>query len=667
MTAREQRQYALPERLVTPAEADHDRLEIKPGPWLEDQWVLVQVGDSRRYAKPDSWCQVPSCEGPVHYRTTDDFDLCYAHYEQWRRSDRPQPVGDWATRRARKPVTRNQPNSIGRRAIDFSIMPPKIAREIRYVVSMKVHRGDWTPNRGLLQYLERLIEVALNDGAATLLSRRPEDWLILMTDRAPMSSERRDLKPYNRTFFSELHRGLVADPWSLDSWLWRGVFEEILGDGNGAYQGPLHWHRIEQEWLREPLKQLAKRSLIDGTRAWGTLGSWVRGFAMLSRYLSTEGVEAPEELDREMFLDYLSSLRESGATKRTMSLANTVASTLGHLRADNYLAELGSEVYLRYAENKVDKIREPRPYPEDVVRQIDQLVVGDEELPLTVRRMLRFNRWAGCRISELVTMPIDCLRHNGTGHWVYYYMPKVKDWRRFPVPADLADLLLEQQEVVRTEYGAGAEHMFPSAARSSASRGVTKPWSTSGFRRAVSKSFKRNGINVSSVTGEQVSGGHIHRYRHTVGMNLLNSSWSQPEVQRFFGHASPTMTSHYAEIVDSTLTAKAEQFFSDRLVNPAGEHSDPVVEALQERMYFALPDGSCSLPTSQKCDVRDNPCQDCAFFRPGGADVVEVHQNRARRLRLLIESAEDPATIAMNEQALQKVEGFLAQEARDED
>lgn len=59
------------------------------------------------------------------------------------------------------------------------------------------------------------------------------------------------------------------------------------------------------------------------------------------------------------------------------------------------------------------------------------------------------------------------------------------------------------------------------------------------------------------MTGERITGGEIHRYRHTVGTALLNNDWTQAEVQEFFGHATPTMTSHYAKISHSTLTAAA--------------------------------------------------------------------------------------------------------------
>jgi hypothetical protein len=41
------------------------------------------------------------------------------------------------------------------------------------------------------------------------------------------------------------------------------------------------------------------------------------------------------------------------------------------------------------------------------------------------------------------------------------------------------------------------------------------------------------------MTGEKITGGEIHRYRHTVGTAPLNNDWTQAEVQEFFGHATP--------------------------------------------------------------------------------------------------------------------------------
>jgi integrase len=229
----------------------------------------------------------------------------------------------------------------------------------------------------------------------------------------------------------------------------------------------------------------------------------------------------------------------------------------------------------------VQKVRQPRPYPADILELIDTKIIADPATDQAVRTMLRLNRWGGLRISELTMLPLDCLRDNGKGgYWIEYWMTKTRSWRRFPVPADLAGELRAQQDRIRSLFGE-AEYMFASPGRSNVRARIARPWSAGGFRKHVSQLFARHGITCSQLTGERITGGEIHRYRHTVGTTLLNSSWTQREVQDFLGHASPTMTAAYAQVLDETLTRKAEQFHQDQARQQGTVREDPRVERLR--------------------------------------------------------------------------------------
>ncbi len=384
---------------------------------------------------------------------------------------------------------------------------------------------------------------------------------------------------------------------------------------------------------------------------------------MARRFRPPAGWRA-ELLARELFLDYLAWVRETHGSKTHLQRVNTVAAVLEALKADNLVAALPTPVYLRRGENSIDKVRQPRPYPADIIEQVDTRVIPDLDLNPTIRSMLRLTRWGGLRISELVGLPIDSLRDNGSGgYWVEYWMPKTKSWRRFPLPADLGHDLREQQDRVRGLYGKPA-HMFPSRSRSNVNAQTTQPWSSDGFRKHVRHLFAIHDITGSAITGERVTGGEIHRYRHTVGTTLLNNNWTQPEVQEFLGHASPTMTSTYGRIVDATLNRKAEEFYRDqgllsqRVPGPA----DPGVERLRSKFTVALSNGFCMLPPGKTCDFRPTPCLECSFYDPGGSEFAPVHANHRTQLRLLIAETTDPAKIALNQQMLNSVEHLVPEE-----
>lgn len=664
--------HSLPAALPALHEADHARLVIAPGPWMEPQWAVVEgIGNVGRRL---GTCDVTGCERDIYPSSPAGADLCYPHYTQWWRARRVTPIDvvQWLPA-AKEPQQRNRSNSVASRVIDFESLHPLLATEIRYVVGQKITSGDWTSNRSLLDFLEALAAAARN--ATSLLTRRPEDWLLLVQQALPPSAAR-NAEGYNRTFFSTLHRALVVDPWAEDRWLWKECFEHLVHNSARTYNGHnINWDRIGQSWIREPVKDYARICLSTGSRSWGTVITWAQCLANLSRFLEAEGIEHPSDLDRSLFIDYIATLNQQQASKHTLSGANVAASVLSAVQdlAREAAAEgrtagqiYGSEVFLRYGENVVEKTRDPRPYPDDIVHRIDSEVLVDPLLDESARCMLQITRWGGFRISELVTLPLDCLRHNGkNGYWVHYWMTKTRTWRRFPIPNDLATALLAQQARVREQYGDDAEYLFPSPKRSSERAGRVHPWSTSGFRNHVAASFVRNGITRSSITGEDISGGAIHRYRHTIGTALLNAGWAQHEVSDFLGHESQTMTSAYARILDETLVRKITDFHEattrsnhDEGLSGTAE-VDPAVERMRARFTYQLPDGGCTLPANQKCDIRDNPCADCAFFEGGGADVRPVHEDRRRRLKLHISTSGDPQEVALNQKALDHVDRLL--------
>lgn len=652
---RPQLKHVLPSALPAPGDADYSRLTVTPGPWTADFWVVVpQAGDPRRMlASP---CQAKDCGQPPYFGGELSGTLCYAHYWQWLRDGRPQDTAAWALASARPPAKRTPIRHLRPRGIDFTALSPLVALEIRAVVGTKITRGDWTANRALLMTLEYLTEAVRRADAQSLLDRRPEDWVLLAREVSSVGDKTfTDSRTYLKTFFTTLHRALIADPWAEDLWLWRGSFDRLLGVDDGRGGPNIDWRKVKVAWLREPAKKLARQSLITGERAWGTIVGWVRGLAPLSGYLTEEGADSPETLDRELFLEYLCWVRDINGSKNSLQLVNTVASILEGLRADGLL-ELPSPVYLRRGENTVEKVRQPRPYPADVLEQIDTRIIAGPGTDATIRMMLRLNRWGGLRISELTTLPLDCLRHNGKGgYWIEYWMTKTRSWRRFPLPADLASELRDQQDRVRSAYG-DADYMFPSPARSNVLARVVHPWSAQGFRRHVRGLFSQHGITCSQITGEPITGGEIHRYRHTVGTTLLNSSWTQREVQDFLGHASPTMTAAYAEILDETLTRKAEEFHRDQSRQQAADREDPKVERLRSRFAAVLPNGFCTLPASKSCDFRPAPCLECAFFDPGGSEFAAVHANHRKQLRLLIAETDDTAVTILNQKALGAVD-----------
>lgn len=348
---------------------------------------------------------------------------------------------------------------------------------------------------------------------------------------------------------------------------------------------------------------------------------WARGFGELSSLLDKRGVHEPAQITRSLLLDHLNDVR-SRKSQTARARVSQVAAVLETLKFEELIPDLGADVYLRRGENAIPKVKSPRPWPSDILHQIDNELLTDGDADEQLLLMLRFCRWSGPRVSELAALPIDALVDNGRGdYWIEYWMPKVDKYRRFPLlDPDLGKALAVQVQKVRNRYGRDAEYMFPQPRLSSRVYNIARPWAPGSIGEAFERLFAKHGIVESAVTGETVSGRDVHRFRHTIGTELLNAGWTQQQVQEFLGHESPTMVSAYAKILDETLNKKADEFHrlvqADRAAQGRA-HTDPVVERLRALSSAVMPLGSCGLPAAQQCSARENPCLTCSFFTPG--------------------------------------------------
>ncbi|MCB0929105.1 MAG: site-specific integrase [Mycolicibacterium insubricum] len=644
----------------------HPTLRVPDGPWCQPTWPVVEVPGDRRRQSVDP-CAVEDCDGPRYWlggpraNSTGTSGLCYAHYFQWFRAGQPDDFTAWAQTES-TPVGPPRGRA-STQVVDFRRLPPTAADEVRFVVATKVARGDWTPNASLRRILIVLIDTAAGRVTDSMSERTGHDWLLLCRQHWAYTSSFDSLcAPYIRSFFRLLDGVTNPDPWTDDHWHWRDQFEFVLdATQSGSTHTAVDWSSVPVPWLKVAVKSLARQQLTTATLSWGTLTQWVRATRQLAQFLTIDAaVPEPPAVTRSVFLDYLAWTRRAD-TAADARLANTGAYLLESLHDTGLVTDLGSSMFLRRGENVHRKTRNPRPFPPDVIERIDTLIVDNPGTDPTVRAMIATTRWAGCRISELVALPIDCLHRSDGGYWIEYWMTKTSAWRRFPIPDSLAAVILEQQARVRDAYGPDATHLFPGA-RSSATAGRTQPWSTSGLRHRLSAMFHEHGITTSTITGESISGGDVHRFRHTVGMALLNNGWTQQEVRDFLGHQSDTMTSTYARITDDTLARKSREFWENRPEN--GSEGDAGVERLRARLTAALPNGFCTLPSTQRCEFRPNPCLDCSFHDPGGRVFLGIHiAHRDQLQRLAADAAErgDAAAAELNTTMLDKVTKLIGE------
>lgn len=652
-------------------------LSIPPGPWTEDVYTVVQDESWRARNKPDRPCVVPGCLHPSYLLSTRAADLphgvgmCRGHSSRWVRAGRPAIETFLATQRE-YPLRHKDPvrlDAARKLSIEFNALPGPLAHELRFAIGSCMESRKWSPNPGLARQLRTIAETLSPSDCVSILEESRESWSVRLAhvSRTQMGFAERHVRETVgcfMTIYEVLVDAYTRDPWEGDEW------KTALLGFHAAHRQSIHWESVTIPWLKDGLKALARVQLSVNARKWTTVETWRRAATSFCEYIEIRGMGDLEKnkLDRHLILDFFASMSSDSARSR----ARVLVQLLYDLRRYEIVTDLPDVIYLMPGEAVVKKTRSPRPYPPDVIERIDQLILESEFLYLTERRILKLLRFGGPRPSEALRLPLDSLRVTAGGkYWIEYHQSKVEEMRKFPILRSLGLEMKEQQEMVRTLYGPDAEFMFPSKKFSIPATGgrggKTVAISYSGFRKRMCSTFEKHGITSSEMTGERITGGELHRYRHTLATEMINDGWSLYQIQKFLGHVSSTMTQAYAELHDDTLDRLYRELMEsavDKDGNKAveGEGFDHSVERMREHVAkAALPNGFCDLPESKPCDFRPTPCLECSFFRTTPV-FLDTHRRQRDELKLIVQEGErrgNVRIVELNRPTLERVEKLI--------
>jgi Phage integrase family len=122
-------------------------------------------------------------------------------------------------------------------------------------------------------------------------------------------------------------------------------------------------------------------------------------------------------------------------------------------------------------------------------------------------------------------------------------------------------------------------------------------------------------VAITDGKGRPVQLSHTHRFRHTRLTRLAELGLPIHVLQRYAGHASPTMSMHYVaareEHAEQAFLATAKLAADGTRVRFSREDHDRL--HLFDRADRFLPHGWCLLPPLQSCD-KGNACLTCSVF-----------------------------------------------------
>src|ERR1017187_1371490 len=234
-------------------------------------------------------------------------------------------------------------------------------------------------------------------------------------------------------------------------------------------------------------------------------------------------------------------------------------------------------------------------------------------------RMILLQILTGRRASEVRTCDHDCLSavagpagENGEVTRFRYAQSKIGTAPdTILVDREVTAVIEEQQAWLRGAFPAfPRRHLF---LQRIGNRNGSKPYSASSYNTILREFSHLAGFTDSK--GKPVMLSHTHRFRHTRLTRLAELGLPVHVLQRYAGHATPTMTLHYIaqreEHAEQAFLAAVKLKADGTRVTFSREDHDAM--HLLGRADRILPSGWCLLPPLQACG-KGNACLTCAVF-----------------------------------------------------
>ena len=564
-----------------------------------------------------------------------------------------QLVGDWAEDVWTFPCAKRRPWTCHLR---FTLLSGSLKGEIKYALWQKFARGDWKSSNAEQYVIDmRTLIPWLNQVAPTassLLGHSLEWWELSLRSYLVATGRYREkkqwallasqeLKEFARTdrrmwFFRSLYR-VISDAYDDRSETEKDIWDMRrmgLAINPSTSQYTLNFTKITQPWLR----QLAKRYLQYNTSV-NSPGDCYQKLDLLhsfSRFVAERyPLQGPIGIDRACILDYITYLRESGASDQRKCKC---------LRCLRLLLEVGAQQLQIPGLTKEQIIfdsdlpklsrRVPREIPEEVLAQLRQHLGS---LPTTPLRMVVILLECGLRISELCTLECTCLTCDDRHEWyLRCYQQKSKKEHIIPlVDPEVIATVQAQQEEVRARWGQKCRYLFPSL------ESPARPFQ----QRTFSTQLNLWALKAEIIDRDgKLYRFQSHQFRHTVGMRLLNEDVPIETISRLFGHSTTAMTERYAYKRAQQVREELQRLHLKRkTINFEGQivRGEAAANGIEPQLLRkgirgqTLPVGGCGRPVVSGPCEHENKCLTCVFWLTSTEDLptLKAFLQRATRLR----------------------------------
>ena len=308
------------------------------------------------------------------------------------------------------------------------------------------------------------------------------------------------------------------------------------------------------------------------------------------KFCKKNSITSFSEVNKEVFIDYITWLKEDYKTKKRMELSNSsgYSYTLvvqdiiktGQIKGwnvskDNFKGINACEIW-KPQKNK--KIRKTKPIPKDILDKILHCAVNEESNVLTKSGII-IQSQTGLRISEVLSIKEGCIKNTGEGN--YYMELTLSKTEKEPVnhKVFVNDLvketvkeLEEYTKDLREESGLKELFLYKC--------GKIRPLKSNNFNNKRIKNFIER-WDIRDKKGNLYPL-HTHQFRATFVRELVKKKVPISHIKKHFLHVSTEMTSHYLTLEQEEI----KEIYADMILNPesklAGKRAGEIETTLSQ-------------------------------------------------------------------------------------
>lgn len=192
---------------------------------------------------------------------------------------------------------------------------------------------------------------------------------------------------------------------------------------------------------------------------------------------------------------------------------------------------------------KFYKKHHDRTVPEPIQKKV---IRASNRFPVEVRLIYLTLLGTGLRLNEVCQLRRSALRQEEHRDWLYVYQPKMKTFKKIPIPGILFQYL--EGYCTKMERDADA-YIFQGCDGG--------PYRAGTFRKKMRRELEKNDISPREYIFS------AHDYRHTIATELFDDGAGLQVIREFLGHTSTDMTKQYIDYMDSRIDALTDEFYSN--------------------------------------------------------------------------------------------------------